>query len=172
MALVLDGNGTMTVGNGDITGLSTGALPSTVIGSGAVLQVAYAQNLAVTSNQQTSSSTYINITGMSVTISPLSSSSRLFVFSKLMVYVTGGSSPWMSLAIAQDGTNVSTSTYGQGYMQGDAYVGNIVSLAAFVNAGSTSSRTFTTQMKLGGGGASTCQTDNGDQVMFVMEIAG
>ena len=36
MALILDGNGSMTVGNGDITGLATGALPSTVIGAGAV----------------------------------------------------------------------------------------------------------------------------------------
>ena len=38
MALVLDGNGTMTVGNGDITGINTGALPSTFIGSGAMLK--------------------------------------------------------------------------------------------------------------------------------------
>ncbi len=43
MALVLDGNGTMTVGNGDITGLVAGALPSTVIGAGAVLQVVQTQ---------------------------------------------------------------------------------------------------------------------------------
>ena len=39
MALVLDGNGTMTVGNGDITGITSGAIESTAIGSGAVLQV-------------------------------------------------------------------------------------------------------------------------------------
>ena len=38
MALVLDGNGSMTVGNGDITGLATGALEATAIGSGAILQ--------------------------------------------------------------------------------------------------------------------------------------
>ena len=47
MALVLDGNGTMTVGNGDITGLVAGALPSTVIGAGAVLQVVHVQSGAV-----------------------------------------------------------------------------------------------------------------------------
>jgi len=40
MALVLDGNGTMTVGNGDITGITRGAIESTAIGTGAVLQVA------------------------------------------------------------------------------------------------------------------------------------
>lgn len=38
MPLVLDGNGTMTVGNGDITGLSTGALEVGAIGSGVILQ--------------------------------------------------------------------------------------------------------------------------------------
>jgi len=39
MALVLDGNGSMTVGNGDITGLTTGAIETSAIGSGTVLQV-------------------------------------------------------------------------------------------------------------------------------------
>ena len=54
MALTLDGNGTMTVGNGDITGLAAGALPSTVIGAGAVLQVVqYAANPGTFSSSST-----------------------------------------------------------------------------------------------------------------------
>ena len=54
MALVLDGNGPMTVGNGDITGLAAGALPSTVIGAGAVLQVVNATTIAAISTSSTS----------------------------------------------------------------------------------------------------------------------
>ena len=78
MALTLDGNGTMTVGNGDITGLVAGALPSTVIGAGAVLQVVSAtktdrQTFSLTDNS------YQDITSLSASITPTSSSSKVFV---------------------------------------------------------------------------------------------
>ena len=76
MALVLDGNGTMTVGNGDITGLVAGALPSTVIGAGAVLQVV--QGTFGPSDTTTSSSTFID-TGLSASITPTNSSSKILV---------------------------------------------------------------------------------------------
>ena len=76
MALVLDGNGTMTVGNGDITGLVAGALPSTVIGAGAVLQVV--QGTFGPSDTTTSSSSFID-TGLSASITPTSSSSKILV---------------------------------------------------------------------------------------------
>ena len=78
MALVLDGNGTMTVGNGDITGLVAGALPSTVIGAGSVLQV-----VSVTKEDTFSTATvgtFVDITGLSATITPLSTSSKIDFF--------------------------------------------------------------------------------------------
>jgi len=75
MALVLDGNGTMTVGNGDITGLVAGALPSTVIGAGAVLQVVQ----ATTSTPVTISSTSNVDTGLSASITPTSATSKILV---------------------------------------------------------------------------------------------
>lgn len=74
MALTLDGNGTMTVGNGDITGLVAGALPSNVIGSGAVLQVVSATKTDSFSTTSTSYTTFI-----SVSITPTSSSSKILV---------------------------------------------------------------------------------------------
>ena len=43
MALVLDGNGTMTVGNGSISGLSVGGLPSGVINSTNIADATIAQ---------------------------------------------------------------------------------------------------------------------------------
>ena len=76
MALVLDGNGTMTVGNGDITGLVAGALPSTVIGAGAVLQVV---NATFSNQINTSSATYTDV-GLTATITPTSSTSKILCF--------------------------------------------------------------------------------------------
>jgi len=76
MALTLDGNGTMTVGNGDITGLVAGALPSTVIGAGAVLQVV---SVIKQDTFSTTSTSFVDITSLSVSITPTSSSSKILV---------------------------------------------------------------------------------------------
>jgi hypothetical protein len=68
MALVLDGNG-------DITGLTTGALEAAAIGTGAIRQVVQ----GTYSTQTTvASSTYID-SGLTATITPTSSSSRILV---------------------------------------------------------------------------------------------
>jgi hypothetical protein len=68
MALVLDGSG-------DITGLTAGALPSNVIGSGAVLQVISMSTTTVFTSTVT---TYADI-GLTATITPTSSSSRILI---------------------------------------------------------------------------------------------
>ena len=75
MALTLDGNGTMTVGNGDITGLVAGALPSTVIGAGAVLQVVEGS----TSTLVTNATTTMVDTGLTASITPTSATSKILV---------------------------------------------------------------------------------------------
>ena len=76
MALVLDGNGTMTVGNGDITGINAGALPSTFIGTGAVLQLV---QYRFTSTFSTSSTSFVDVTAFETTITPTSSSNKVLV---------------------------------------------------------------------------------------------
>ena len=85
MALVLDGNGTMTVGNGDITGLAAGALPSTVIGAGAVLQVAQGFK---TDTFSTASISLQDVSGLSVTLTPISSSSKFLIMVNLTYVFT------------------------------------------------------------------------------------
>ena len=75
MALVLDGNGTMTVGNGDITGLVAGALPSTVIGAGAVLQVVQ----VITNSTYSVNTTTPTASGFIGSITPTSSSSKILI---------------------------------------------------------------------------------------------
>jgi len=79
MALVLDGNGTMTVGNGDITGITRGAIESTAIGTGAVLQV-----VSNTFNSYvTSTSNTLVDSGLTLSITPTSSTSKILVFFNL-----------------------------------------------------------------------------------------
>ena len=68
MPLVLDGNG-------DITGLVAGALPSTVIGAGSVLQVVQ----ATTSTQVSVTTGGHTDTTLTATITPSSSSSKILV---------------------------------------------------------------------------------------------
>jgi len=75
MALTLDGNGTMTVGNGDITGITRGAIESTAIGTGAVLQLV---SMSSASQFSSSSVTYADI-GLTATITPISSSSKIII---------------------------------------------------------------------------------------------
>jgi hypothetical protein len=87
MALVLDGNG-------DITGLVAGALPSNVIGAGAVLQVV---QVAKTDTFSSSSSSYTDITGLSVSITPTSSSSKILVMYHLMVGPSNNAFPMVRL---------------------------------------------------------------------------
>lgn len=69
MSLVLDGSG-------DITGLSVGALPANVIGAGAVLQVVQTVKTDLFS---TASTSWVDWTGMSVTITPQASTSRFLI---------------------------------------------------------------------------------------------
>ena len=68
MPLVLDGNG-------DITGLVAGALPSTVIGAGGVLQVV---NATYSTEAANATDTYAD-TGLTASITPSSSSSKILV---------------------------------------------------------------------------------------------
>jgi hypothetical protein len=79
----------MTVGNGDITGLVAGALPSTVIGTGAVLQVvSFGTSSSVSTNTNTETDT-----GVFATITPISVTSKILVLVTLMgVYKTAGNS--------------------------------------------------------------------------------
>jgi hypothetical protein len=84
MALVLDGTGSMTFGNGSITGLSTAAIPSTKIGAGAVPQVVQATKTD-TWTSTTLGSQWTSIPGQGgsgtfgVTITPISASSKILI---------------------------------------------------------------------------------------------
>jgi hypothetical protein len=125
MALVLDGNGSMTVGNGDITGINTGALPSTFIGAGAVLQVVSATK---TDTFSTTSTSFTDITGLSVSITPTSSTSKIFVmYSATVGTLTGQYSVGLQLVRGStaiylgDASSARTRASSWGFSEASAY---------------------------------------------------
>jgi hypothetical protein len=106
MALVLDGNGTMTVGNGDITGLTRGAIESTAIGAGAVLQVVQGSEETSTSISTTTTPTDTTITA---SITPSSTSSKILILysGQWYPYNSGsGSVIYMSGRIVRGSTSI------------------------------------------------------------------
>jgi hypothetical protein len=153
MALILNGNGTvdtgtMVFGNGDITGLSAGALPSNVIGAGAVLQVV---QTVKTDTFSTASTSLVDITGLSVSITPTSASSKILV-SYFLGVVDAGDVAIMGVALlrgstvigsgATAGSRISTST-GQ---VSDANRGSSQSFMFLDSPATTSSTTYKLQM--------------------------
>lgn len=101
MALVLDGNGTMTVGNGDITGITAGAIESTAI-VGTVRQVVQTVKMDSFSS---SAASWTDITGLSLTITPTSSSSKILVSFSLMVGCAD-SNPDVMLRLVRNSTAI------------------------------------------------------------------
>ena len=108
MALVLDGNGTMTVGNGDITGLVAGALPSTVIGAGAVLQVVSVSN----STSITITADFPQNSGITLAITPTSTSSKILAFASISSGTNSDGSNANKIGIFGIKNNTSATTLG------------------------------------------------------------
>ena len=102
MPLVLDGNG-------DITGLVAGALPSTVIGAGGVLQVV---QTVKTDKFTTTSSSAVDITGLSVAITPTSATSKILILTNMNY--GGNANLYGAFFVLRNSTNVVVGTYPTG----------------------------------------------------------
>lgn len=167
MALILDGNGTMTVGNGDITGLVAGALPSTVIGTGAVLQIVSTQS---TTQVSVSSGTPTSI-GLSASIT-VQTNSKVLVLTVVPWYESG-SGTWSNSGmnyIFQNGSQVCFNEHN----------GTTNAVAAAWNSslnymtGSLSAGAYTFEVKHGLtiGGTHVCMRDGRLGTIMLLEIAG
>ena len=154
MALVLDGNGSMTVGNGDITGINTGALPSTFIGAGAVLQVVSATK---TDTFTTGSTSFTDITGLSVSITPTSASSKILVMYSLMHGTNSGSFPMVRLVRGSTAIAVGAASGSRipvtsiAWSGGGTNVMNMQSMNFLDSPSTTSSTTYKLQIYSDGG---------------------
>lgn len=143
MPLVLDGNG-------DITGLTTGALEATAIGAGAVRQVVqYGEYTGGT----LSSSSFVQLGSMSLSITPSSSSSRIFAIVNLpglyAQYSTNAGHCYSTLY--RNGSNLSGfSSFGLSLISGNSTGGNIWTNAMFTfldSPSTTSAVTYAVYVK-------------------------
>ena len=167
MPLVLDGNG-------DITGLATGALPSNVIGAGAVLQVVQATS---TSSVTINTTTYTD-TGLSASITPTSATSKILVFVNQATYSDrSANATGFGLKLIRGSTDIFTPiTDGSGpydvYNQFTTGGNSALALRYVINyldsPATTSSTTYKTQGRPYQSGNLYIQ---GTQVMILMEIA-
>lgn len=175
MALVLDGNGSMTVGNGDITGLVTGALPSTVIGGGALLQVVQ----GTISDVSTSSTSFTDIGSVSIT--PISASSRILVMYSGHCRLGGGSAvrSMLGFRFLRDSTTINntagtTETMHLSMNSGSFFeVDQTVTRMEVDSPNTTSQITYKAQIARGGFGNTVYSypTSFGSRII-AMEIAG
>lgn len=168
MALVLDGNGTMTVGNGDITGLATGALESKAIGSGSVVQVV--TGLMSGSGTSTSSS-YVDDGSLSIT--PLLSSSLIVIICQT---ACSTASDWSFFKILESTTNTTIlSGIPWGNFSASPQQLQGVNLTGYYTNSNTTTKTFKLQGKNNAGGAGKTRyinyTDSNTCNMILMEIA-
>ena len=183
-------------GNGSITGLSVGGLPDGCVdtdslangavtnikhGAGSVIQVQYVESDTMMSNQ--SSSSLVDITGLSVSITPLSSSSKLFIIMNTNILTIetsdGGTDAAVGLAIVKDGSVIQTGEqrfkcYHSGYR------GTFEkTIQTVVTAGTTSAITIKGQVRKVTGNnifeinpSSSNSNDQDHCSITVMEIAG
>ena len=143
MALTLDGNGTMTVGNGDITGITRGAIESTAIGAGAVLQVV--QGLLTTPVSTTVNNTFVT-TGLLASITPSNSSSKILATVSGFGY-TSASAVQMVVTVYRGSTNLSAYGFSQTYAGSSATQGG-VTFSYLDSPATTSSTTYTVYFTL------------------------
>ena len=90
--------------------IANSAVTNVKHGAGSVIQVKYVESDTIMSNQ--SSSSLVDITGLSVSITPQSSSSKLFIIMNTNILTIetsdGGSDAAVGLAIVKDGSVIQT----------------------------------------------------------------
>jgi len=179
MPLVLDGNG-------DITGLVAGALPANVIGTGAVLQVVQTYKTDIFT---TTSGTFVDITGLSVSITPNSATSKIWVFASVQTAGQGFNDRLIPLRLVRTSTEIGLSDQsgsnrlrasGGRHASNEADSG--VAVISFLDSpNTTSSVTYKITTRIGTGGTVVIgrdgdTTDDGNRASYpssitVMEIA-
>jgi hypothetical protein len=145
--------------------------------TGSILQVVNANTNGQTGEISTTSSTYVT-TGLSVTITPISASSKLFVqFCFNNKFYTAGRSGDNGVAtkIYRDGSAINTATNDTLFYRSDANASNNHTMAVinhYVPANSTASTTFTLYFQASWGAGGYISKDWGTNQFTVWEISG
>ena len=137
MPLTLDGNG-------DIVGLATGALEAAAIGAGAIRQVVSATYGTSTS---TTSSSFVDL-GLSATITPTSSSSKILAIACLSCIYKNGTNSSVGVNIVRTSTEiVKFSENTLSYTGGTGASGVSATMTYLDSPATTSATTYKIQFK-------------------------
>ena len=168
--LATNTTGTLAVANGG-TGLSSGFINGTT-NVGKVLQCLQVQSS--TADAKTANS-YADITGLSLAITPSSSSNKILVMGKVNVLVTGGGGDVGARVQPVRDSTVLAANYSELYISdgGSADPGTIGEMSIFFldSPSSTSSLTYKFQGRVPSGGTATFQFDSKFSTLTLMEIA-
>ena len=144
------------------------ASPSTVAIPGHVIQVV---QVDFTSSPTTTSGSFVT-TGHSLTITPSSASSKIYIVGASPVY-TSVSGAGGQTTIYRNGTNINQATHGMGYLYsggGDEGCSAVVSKLDSPNT--TSAVTYTVYFRQIGGGTFHYSANSAMSTLTAMEIAG
>ena len=163
-----DGTGTIALQN-QLSGMTTASLPSTLLSSqmptGSVLQVV---NVSITADASTTNSSYVD-SGISATITPTSTSSKILMVTS---FIVGGSSGASGYYQVKKNNSSVIWTSGRHYMSGDASVSPFTILL-LDSPSTTSATTYNFWYKSGSGTIYYHTYGSGsDGNIILMEIAG
>ncbi len=163
-----DGTGTIALQN-QLSGLTSASMPT-----GSVLQV---KTSGPFSNSETTSSSFVD-TGMSVSITPISTSSKILLVGSAFVLIYGSSSDLrMGVKIMRSSTAVWNSAGGRETFQvrgSPAEICSVVAINALDSPSSTSEVTYMTQIAKNNSGITACRLFANTQGSYLtaIEIAG
>ncbi len=144
--------------------------------TGSILQVVASDTTASSGEITTTSTTYVS-TGVSISITPISASSKLLVvFIGNGKFIGGSGDDGSAYRIYRDGTALNPSRAGdQLFYRSDSNTNNIhfpLPIMHYIDAGSTNTTTFTLFFSNQWGGTAVISRDWGVNEFVVMEISG
>lgn len=150
--------------------LSTdGAGVLSFVNGGKILQVVRA---ADTTNRTTTSATLVDVTGMSVTITPQRSNSAILIIATFLQDTTGtGNDNRALFAITDSSNNIILGTASVGDYVTDAFIQSVQTLIGYATPATTSAVTY--KLRFAQTSATSARVLNGDMTgqMFAIEVA-
>jgi hypothetical protein len=144
---------------------ATGLKWAAVAAGGKVLQVVRATDSTL---RTTTSTTFVDVTGMSVSITPQFSTSSILLISSNFIYSVN--STFNSRFQLTDSSNTAISGASEGILEAGAS-GAMQSLFGYVSAGSTSARDYKMRFRSNGGGNAQIWNDVITGQLYAIEVA-
>ena len=128
------------------------------------------QSPIVTSVQSTTSTSYVDMTNLTLDITPSATSSKILLIAQI-AFKSAGSSYWTAITALRDSTDLGQATYGLGRVNDDSYQAIPVCITYFDSPSSTSQLTYQVYMKGTNGNTAKVAANGSHAVITAFEIA-